>query len=175
MIVRVSPQNLSGTLKIMEKNWNEIQPNKPFIYSFLDEEFKELYDEERRWGAIVTSSSVLAILIASMGIFGLTSITVNRRTKEIGIRKVLGANVPQIIHTITKEFIILVGLANIIGWPIAFFAMRALLDNYHFRVSLGMQYFFLAGIISVSIALLTSAFLALRAALSNPVDTLRCE
>ncbi len=175
MIVRINPQELPKTLAMLEKNWKEIQPDKPFIYSFLDETFQGLYDEERRWGAIVTSSSVLAILIACMGIFGLTSITVNRRTKEIGIRKVLGANVPQIIHTITKEFIILVGLANIIGWPVAFFTMRALLDNYHFRVSLGAQYFLLAGVLSISIALITTAFLALRAALANPVDTLRCE
>ena len=175
IIVRITPRNLSETLLMLEKNWNEIQPNKPFIYSFLDETFQELYEEERRWGAIVTSSSVLAILIACMGIFGLTSITVNRRTKEIGIRKVLGANVPQVIHTITKEFIILVGLANIIGWPVAFFAMRALLNNYYFRVSLGIQYFLLVGVLSISIALLTTAFLALRAAMANPVDTLRCE
>ena len=175
MIVRVTPRNLSETLKIMENYWNEIQPNKPFIYSFLDETFQELYDEEKRWGAIVTSSSVLAVLIACMGIFGLTSITVNRRTKEIGIRKVLGANVPQIIHTITKEFIILVGLANIIGWPIAYFTMRALLDNYYFRVSLGVQYFLLAGVLSLSISLMTTTFLALRAAMANPVDTLRYE
>ena len=175
IIVRISPRNLSGTLTILEKNWNDIQPNKPFLYSFLDETFQELYDEERRWGAIVTSSSVLAILIACMGIFGLTSITVNRRTKEIGIRKVLGANVPQIIHTITKEFILLVGLANIIGWPVAYFTMRALLDNYHFRVSLGVQYFLLSGVLSLSIALITTAFLAIRAAMANPVDTLRHE
>lgn len=175
LIVRITPRNLSETLAMLKRNWNEIQPNKPFLYSFLDESFQELYDEEKRWGAIVTSSSVLAVLIACMGIFGLTSITVNRRTKEIGIRKVLGANVPQIIHSITKEFIILVGLANIIGWPVAYFTMRALLDNYYFRISLGVQYFLLAGIITVSIALMTTAFLALRAAMANPVDTLRCE
>ena len=175
IIVRISPQNLSRTLTMLEKNWNEIQPNKPFIYSFLDETFQDLYDEERRWGAIVTSSSILAILIACMGIFGLTSITVNRRTKEIGIRKILGANILQIIQTITKEFIILVGIANIIGWPIAYFIMRSILNNYHFRVSPGVQYFLLAGVLSLSIALLTTAFLALRAATANPADTLRCE
>jgi len=175
IIVRITPQNLSETLSMLEKNWNEIQPNKPFLYSFLDESFQELYDEERRWGAIVTFSSVLAVLIACMGIFGLTSITVNRRTKEIGIRKILGANVPQIIITIIKEFIFLVGLANIIGWPVAYFTMRALLNNYYFRVSLGIQYFLLAGFLTVSIALMTTAFLALRAAMANPVDTLRYE
>jgi len=175
LIVRVTPQNLSDTLKIMEKNWNQIQPNKPFIYSFLDEDFKNLYAEEKRWGAIVTSSSVLAILIACMGIFALTSINVNRRTKEIGIRKVLGANVLQIIQTLTKEFVFLVGLANIIGWPIAFFTMRTVLNNYHFRISLGVSYFLLAGVLSLSVALMTSAFLAVRAAMANPVDTLHCE
>ena len=110
-----------------------------------------------------------------MGIFGLTSITVNRKTKEIGIRKVLGANVPQIVHTLTKEFILLIGIANIIGWPVAYLAMRALLDNYYHRISLGAQYFLLASIISFSVALFTTAFLAVRAAVANPIESLRNE
>jgi putative ABC transport system permease protein len=134
-----------------------------------------MYNEEKRWGAIVGYSSGLAVLIACMGIFGLTSITVSRRTKEIGIRKVMGANVPQIIHTLIKEFIWLVGIANLLAWPIAFLAMRTLLNNYYYRISLGPQYFLLAGVLSFSIALLTTAFLAGRAAVANPVDSLRYE
>jgi putative ABC transport system permease protein len=175
ILVRFTPGSISETLSTLERTWKDIQPNKPFLYSFLDESFQELYDEERRWGTIVTYSSVLAILIACMGIFGLTSITVNRKTKEIGIRKVLGANVPQIVHTLTKEFIFLIGIANIIGWPVAYLAMRALLDNYYHRISLGAQYFLLASIISFSVALFTTAFLAVRAAVANPVESLRNE
>lgn len=175
ILVRISPQNISETLSLLERTWKDIQPNKPFLYSFLDETMEAMYNEEKRWGAIVGYSSALAVVIACLGIFGLTSITVSRRTKEIGIRKVLGANVPHIIHILTKEYIWLVGIANIIGWTIAYFAMRSLLNNYYFRISLGLQYFLLAGILSYSIALLTTAFLAVRAAVANPVDSLRYE
>jgi putative ABC transport system permease protein len=175
VIIKISPQNTSGIMSLIERTWRDIQPNKPFLYSFLDESFNEMYAEEMRWGGIVRYSSMLAVLIACLGIFGLTSITVNRRTKEIGIRKVLGANVPQIVITLIKEFVLLVGIANIIGWPIAYFAMRSMLNNYHFRIFLGFQYFLLAGLISFSIAIFTTIFLALRAAFANPVDSLRYE
>jgi len=175
VLVRISPQKISETLSLLERTWKDIQPNKPFLYSFLDESMEAMYNEEKRWGAIVGYSSGLAVLIACMGIFGLTSITVSRRTKEIGIRKIMGANVPQIIHTLIKEFVWLVGIANILAWPIAFLAMRTLLDNYYYRISLGPQCFLLAGVLSFSIAVLTTAFLAGRAAVANPVDCLRYE
>ena len=173
--VRISPENISGTLSLLENTWKDMQPDKPFLYFFLDDTLESLYNEEKRWGAIVGYSSGLAVLIACMGIFGLTSITVDRRTKEIGIRKVLGASEPQIIRMVIKEFIWLVGIANIIGWPLAYLAMRALLDFYYYRISLGPQYFFLAGVISFTIAVLTTIFLAARAAMANPVDSLRYE
>ncbi len=175
MLVRISPQNISGTLSLLERTWKDIQPNKSFIYSFLDETMEAMYNEEKRWGAIVGYSSALAVIIACMGIFGLTSIAVNRRTKEIGIRKVLGASVPQIIDILIREFLWLVGIANIISWPLAYFAMKALLDNYYYRIPLGLQYFLLAGVLSLLIALLTTLFLAVRAAVANPVDSLRYE
>jgi putative ABC transport system permease protein len=134
-----------------------------------------MYNEEKRWGAIVGYSSALAVIIACMGIFGLTSITINRRTKEIGIRKILGASIPQIIDILIREFIWLVGIANILSWPLAYFAMKMLLDNYYYRIPLGLQYFLLAGVLSFIIAALTTIFLAVRAALANPVDSLRYE
>jgi len=175
MLVRISQENISGTLSLLEKTWKEIQPNKPFLYSFLDDTMEAMYNEEKRWGAIVGYSSALAVIIACMGIFGLTSIAVNRRTKEIGIRKVLGASVPQIIDTLIREFIWLVGIANIISWPLAYFAMKMLLDNYYYRITLGPQYFILAGVLSLLIAMLTTIFLATRAAITNPVESLRYE
>lgn len=175
ILVRISPGNISGTLSLLENTWRDIQPNKPFLHSFLDEYLESLYNEEKRWGAIVGYSSALAVLIACMGIFGLTSITVIRRTKEIGIRKVLGASVPHIIRMVIREFILLVGIANIIGWPIAYFAMRSLLDYYYYRIPLGLQYFLLAGVLSLTIAVTTTIFLAAKAAMANPVDSLRYE
>jgi len=175
ILVRISPENISGTLSLLEKAWKEIQPNKPFLYSFLDDTMEAMYNEEKRWGAIVGYSSALAVIIACMGIFGLTSIAVNCRIKEIGIRKVLGASVTQIIDILIREFIWLVGIANIISWPLAYFAMKALLDNYYYRISLGPQYFILAGVLSLLIAGLTTIFLAARAAVANPVDSLHYE
>ncbi len=175
MLVRISSQDIPGTLSLLEKTWRDIQPNKPFLYTFLDEMMEATYNEEKKWGAVVGYSSGLAVVIACMGVFGLTSIAVSRRTKEIGIRKVLGASVPQIIHILTKEFIWLVALANILGWPMAYLAMRVLLNNYYYRISLGIQYFLLAGVLSLSVALLTTAFLAVRAAVVNPVVSLRYE
>jgi putative ABC transport system permease protein len=175
ILVRISPQNISETLSLLEKTWKEIQPDKPFLYSFLDDMMEAMYNEEKRWGAIVGYSTALAVIIACMGIFGLTSIAVNRRTKEIGIRKVLGARVPQIIDILIREFIGLVGIANIVSWPLAYFAMKTLLDNYYYRIPLGLQYFLLAGVLSLLIAILTTLFLAVRAAVANPVDSLRYE
>jgi putative ABC transport system permease protein len=173
--LRISPENVTGTLSLLEKTWKDIQPDKPFLYSFLDEGLETMYNEEKRWGAIVGYSSALAVIIACMGIFGLTSITVNRRTKEIGIRKILGASIPQNIDILIREFIWLVGIANILSWPLAYFAMKMLLDNYYYRIPLGLQYFFLAGVLSFIIAALTTIFLAVRAAMANPVDSLRYE
>jgi putative ABC transport system permease protein len=175
ILVRFSPGSVSEMIAKMERTWKEIQPDKPFLYSFLDDSFRQLYDEERRWATIVTYSSALAVVIACLGIFGLTSLTVNRKTKEIGIRKVLGANVPQIVNTLTKEFLILVGIANIFGWPIAYIAMQELLNNYYHRIALGAAHFLLAGVLSFSVALITTVFLAVRAATANPVDSLRYE
>jgi putative ABC transport system permease protein len=175
MLVRISSENISGTLAMLEKTWKDIQPDKPFQYSFLDDTLEAMYNEEKRWGAIVGSSSALAVLIACMGIFGLTSIAVNRRTKEIGIRKILGASIPQIIDILIREFFWLVGIANIISWPLAYFAMKTLLDNFHYRITLGPQYFILAGVLSFAIAVLTTIFLATRAAIADPVDSLRYE
>jgi putative ABC transport system permease protein len=175
MLVRISPENISGTLSLLERTWKDIQPNKPFLYSFLDETMEAMYNEEKRWGAIVGYSSALAVIIACMGIFGLTSIAVNRRTKEIGIRKVLGASVHQIIDILIMEFLWLVGIANIISWPLAYFAMKTLLDNYYYRIPLGLQYFLLAGVLSLLIAMVTTLFLAVRAAVANPADSLRYE
>ncbi len=175
MLVRISPENISGTLSLLERTWKDIQPNKPFLYSFLDETMEAMYNEEKRWGAIVGYSSGLAVLIACMGVFGLTSIAVSRRTKEIGIRKVLGASVLQIINILTREFIWLVGIANLFGWPLAYLVMRTLLNNYYYRISLEIQYFLLAGVLSLSVALLTTSFLAVRAAVVNPVVSLRYE
>ena len=167
--------DISASLSLLGRTWEEIQPDKPFLYSFLDEDLKALYNDEQRWGVIVGYATALAVFIACLGILGLTSIAVSKRTKEIGVRKVLGAGEFRIIRMIIREFLQLVGIANLLAWPFAYFLLREFLNNYYYRIPIGPQYFFLAGFLSVLVAGLTSTTLASRAAAANPAVTLRYE
>ncbi len=175
IIVKISGTNIVPTIKRLEAVWSEIQPDKPFQYTFLDEDIERAYFNEKRWSTIVKYSSVFAILITCMGIFGLTSIIVNRRIKEIGIRKVLGAAVSGIVMLITREFIILTAAANIIAWPISYFVMDRWLQGFAYRVDIGGMVFILSAFIAVFITLITIAFQSVKAALVNPVSSLRYE
>ena len=130
---------------------------------------------EERWHRIINYASVFALLIACSGLFGLTLLAVTRRTKEIGIRKVMGASIWQIGRLINREFLILVALANIIAWPAAYVAMRMLLRNYAFRTPIQPWAFLFSALLALVIALLTVSLQALRAARANPVDSLRYE
>lgn len=175
IMVRISTRNLPEKIELMRKTWKNIQPDKPFSYSFLDDKIKIQYDNEKRWGAILRYSSGFAILIACMGILGLTSITINRKTKEIGIRKVLGAKFLQIIGLILKESILLVLVSNIIAWPAAYYVMSKYLEDYFHRISLGPQYFILSAVLSIIIVTGTIIYLVAKAASANPVDSLKYE
>jgi len=175
MIVRISSSNTQETLAFLEKTWEELRPGEDFIYSFLSDDQASLYQNERRWSEIVQYTSLLAIIIACMGIFGLTAITVHNRVKEIGIRKVLGAKITQIINLIIKDFIILVAAANIIAWPVVFTIMHKVLENYPYRIDIGIHYFLFSGLASSLIAVLTVLWFAVKAATANPVDSLRYE
>jgi len=175
MFIRVKTDNISESLAFLEKTWKDVQPNKPFISSFFDETLKRQYTHENQWSTIVQFSSIFSIIIACMGIFGLTAITISRRVKEIGIRKVLGATVPEIVQLVIKEFILLVTIANIIAWPIVYWIMNNVLQNYPNRIGIGLHYFFITGIGTVFISILTICFLSVKAALANPVDSLRYE
>ncbi len=175
ILVRISESNVFETIKLLRKTWSHIQPGKPFEYTFLDSDIASQYDNDKKWNGIVMYSSFLAILISSMGIFGLTLITVNQKVKEIGIRKVLGAGVSRIMGMVLKEFIYLVLIANAIAWPAAFLLMNKYLENFHYRISPEPQIFILAGSISVTVAVLTISCLAVKAALTNPVKALKHE
>ncbi len=159
----------------MEKAWEEVRPGENFNYSFLSDAQGSLYQNESLWSEIVQYTSLLAIVIACMGIFGLTAITVNNRVKEIGIRKVLGAKITQVINIIIKDFIILVAIANIIAWPVVFYIMHKVLENYPYRIGISIFYFLFSGLASLLIAVLTVLWLAVKAATANPVDSLRYE
>ncbi|MBI2506007.1 MAG: ABC transporter permease, partial [Candidatus Latescibacteria bacterium] len=175
-LVRIRAGGILDTIAYMEKKWREIvPPGRVFQYSFLDEDLARFYQEENRWGKIVSCSALLAIFIACLGAFGLTSLVVVQRTKEIGIRKVLGASVPSIVSLLGKEFTYLVLAANLIAWPIAWYAMHQWLESFAYRIDLGPGVFVLGGALVLIVAWLTVSYQASRAARSNPVDALRYE
>jgi putative ABC transport system permease protein len=162
-------------MAFLENAWEKTQPDKPFITYFQDDALKSLYNQEKRWSAIIQYASVVSILLACLGIFGLTSITLSRRIKEIGIRKVLGASVGQIVYLATREFVFLISIANVIAWPVVFVIMKRVIQNYPYRIDIAIHYFVLAWAASVFIAVLTIFYLSLKAAMQNPVESLRHE
>jgi putative ABC transport system permease protein len=171
----VDTENLDETVSFVEETWRRLFPGKPFEYFFLDGFFQLLYRSEQQVGRLFTALTVLGIFIACLGLFGLASFMSQQRTKEIGIRKVLGATVTGIVHLISKEFLILVALANVIAWPVAYYAMSKWLQNFAYRIDIGLGTFLLAGLLALLIALITVAFQAVKAALANPVEALRYE
>lgn len=175
LLVRISGSSISSTVQRLEQIWKEIQPDKPFLYSFVEDDLEAQYNSEKRWSAIVRFSSLFAIVLACMGIFGLTSLAVNRRIKEIGIRKVLGAGISQIFSLVTKEFLILVGIANIIIWPVSYYVMHRILAAYHYRITLGPDVFLIAAGLSLVVSFAAVSYLAVKASLFDPVEAIRYE
>jgi ABC-type antimicrobial peptide transport system permease subunit len=173
--LKIAPVNVSKTLDYIEKTFKEFAPYAPYRYSFMDEEVEEMYEAERRFVTLINTFSVLAIFIACLGLLGLASFSISRRTKEIGIRKILGASVPKIFLLVTKDFTNLVAVASIIAWPVGYFAMKKWLENFAFRVSVGWWIFILSALLALFIAWLTITYHAVIAARKNPVDTLRYE
>jgi putative ABC transport system permease protein len=173
--VKISSEDLHQTISILRGTWLKIAPDVPFEYYFLDEDFNRQYATEERWSSIFGYSSFFAIFIASLGLLGITTLAVGRRTKEIGIRKVLGATSVGLVRLISKEFLLLVLIANLLAWPAAYHAASRWLENYAYRINIGWGTFVLAGLLAFLIALITVSFRAVRAALANPVDTLRYE
>jgi putative ABC transport system permease protein len=175
LLVRISGSSVSSTIQRLEQIWKEIQPDKPFLYSFVEDDLEAQYNSEKRWSAIVRFSSLFAIALACMGIFGLTSLAVNRRIKEIGIRKVLGASLSQIYSLVTKEFLLLVGAANVIIWPVSYYVMHRILASYHYRITLGPDVFLIAAGLSLVVSLAAVSYLAVKASLFDPVEAIRYE
>jgi putative ABC transport system permease protein len=173
--IRVLPANVAATAQLVETTWKEFAPQQPFEFSFLDQDFDALYRAEQRTGKIFGIFAVLAIFIACLGQFGLAAYMIEKRTKEIGVRKVLGASVAGIAGLLSKDFVKLVLAANLLAWPIAYFAMNKWLQDFAYRIDIGWTVFGLAGGMALVIALLTVSFQALKAALANPVDSLRYE
>lgn len=172
---RINTGNIPDTIAAFQKQWKSFLPYEPFSYSFLDDRFEAMYRTELRMGNLLGVFSALAVLIGCLGLFGLAAFTAENRTKEIGIRKVLGAGIPDILGLLVKEFMILVGIANLVAWPIAYFAMHRWLQDFAYRAPLALWILPAAGALTAVIALATVGWHAGRAAGFDPVRTLRYE
>jgi hypothetical protein len=175
LLVRLSEADLPGALQRLGQAWDKVSPQFPLDPAFLDEEFDRLYRAEQRMGTLFGASTALAIVIACLGLLGLASFMAERRTREIGIRKVLGATASSIVLLLSREFVILVTLANLVAWPAAWYVMSRWLQNYAYHTRLNPLVFVGAALSALLIALLTVSFQAVRAALSDPVDSIRYE
>jgi putative ABC transport system permease protein len=173
--VKLTGNNLKEGLAHVEKTWQQFLPEYPFDYNFLDESFGRLYEAEQKQGTLFTVFSGIAILIACLGLFGLASFATEQRTKEIGIRKVLGASVSGIVAMLSKDFMKLVLIANIIAWPIAWYGMHAWLQDFAYRTPIAWWIFAVASFMALLVALLTISLQAIKAAGANPVQALRSE
>jgi putative ABC transport system permease protein len=173
--VKIAPGRIPETLALIEATWRTFTGGKPFEYSFLDEDFDSLYKSEKRAGQLLSLFSFLGIFVACLGLFGLVSFAAEQRTKEIGIRKVLGASVPRVILLLSKEVIVLVFAASLIAAPLGFLAMHKWLANFAYRINLSPALFLLTAVATLSMAVLTVSYRALKAARANPADAIRHE
>jgi ABC-type antimicrobial peptide transport system permease subunit len=175
IFIKIAEENIPNTLKYIRGTTTTFAPDFPYEYSFLDQGVEELYQTEQNLGKIFSSFAFLAIFISCLGIFGLASFTAEKRTKEIGIRKVLGASVTHIVMLLSKDFSRWILVANLIAWPIGWYAMNKWLQNFAYRSSLNPLLFLLAGMLSIFIASLPVSYQAIKAAVADPVDSLRYE
>jgi putative ABC transport system permease protein len=173
--VRIKDGDPSKALAVLQSAWKTIIPELPFRYSFLDEDFNRFYKAENRWSSIAGWSGAISIFLACLGLFGLAALTAINRTKEIGIRKVLGASVSVIIGLLSKDFLKLVFIAVIIAIPFAWYGMYKWLQDYAYRVDIGWSVFIIPGLMAVLIAFITVSFQAIKVAAANPVESLRTE
>jgi putative ABC transport system permease protein len=175
ILAKISSKNVPETLVFMEKTWKKFVKDYPFSYEFLDEKIDNFYKTERTIGKVFQYFTSVAILIACLGLFGLASFTAEQRTKEIGIRKVLGGKVSGIILLLSREFTKWILLANVIAWPVAYLVANRWLQNFAYRVNMGLGIFIFSAASALVIAILTVSYQAIKAALANPVDSLRYE
>jgi putative ABC transport system permease protein len=175
LTVKISPLNYSKTISDIESKWKEYTVNNPLQYYFVDEDFEQMYIQEKQNAQMAVIFSILAIFVASLGLFGLTSFTVEQRTKEIGVRKAMGSSVTGIYIVISKEVIVLVSISALIAWPLIYYFADKWLQNFYFRINLGAFSFAAGLIIALGIAILTISYRILRAARVNPAQSLKYE
>jgi len=173
--VRLSGQNMSKTISTIEAKWKEFVPNNPLQYYFLDADFELMYKQEKQNAQMAVILSILAIFIAALGLFGLTSFTVEQRTKEIGVRKAMGSSVPGIYIVISREVVILVSVSALIAWPLVYYWAGKWLQNFYYKINLGFFTLVIGLVIALGIAVLTISYRIIRAARVNPAQSLKYE
>jgi putative ABC transport system permease protein len=173
--VKLPAANVPATLSAIEKKWKELIPNRPFTYFFLDEYFNKQYRSEEQFGSLFLNFAILAIFISCLGLLGLASYSTIQRTREIGIRKVMGASVTNIVNLLSQDFLKLVIISFVIATPVAWYFMYQWLQDFSYRIDITWWVFAIAGILALLIAFFTISFQAVRAAIANPVESLRAE
>jgi putative ABC transport system permease protein len=175
MYVRTTGKDAPRALAAAERVWKEYNADYTFDYAFLDSQFDDLYKTDTHVGQLFNCFAIITILISCLGLFGLVTFTAESKVKEIGVRKVLGANVPGIVRLLSKDFLKLVTVSIVIATPVAWWVMNKWLQSFAYRVDISWWMFALAGVIAMLIALLTVSFQAMKAAMANPVRSLRTE
>jgi putative ABC transport system permease protein len=175
LLAKVNSGRMSGVLEDLRKAWDSLSPGLPFEFSFLDEKVNSLYENDSRAGKIVSVFSVLAIFVSCLGLFGLAAFVTEQRTKEIGVRKVLGARLSNILWLLTRQFVKWVVVANVIAWPVGYLVMRRWLQGFAFRTNLSAGIFLQSALAAIVIAVATVSSQVIRAALANPAASLKYE
>ena len=175
LTVKLTAQNYSKTISEIERTWKEYVGNAPLQYYFVDADFEQMYVQERQNAKMAVIFSILAIFIASLGLFGLTSFTVEQRTKEIGVRKAMGSSIFGIYVEISKEIVTLVTISSLIAWPLIYFIAQKWLENFYYKINLGVFSFFAGMLVALFIAVITISYRVLKAATVNPAKSLKYE
>jgi putative ABC transport system permease protein len=175
MIIKTKNKEVSGLLATIENHWNGFKPDLPFSYSFLDQRYNDTYKAEQKTGQILGLFAGLTIFVACLGLFGLATFTAEQRTKEIGVRKVLGASVAGIVALLSKDFLKLVSIAIVFALPVSWWMMSRWLQDFAYKIDISWWVLALAGLVSIAVALLTVSYQSIKAELMNPVKSLRSE
>jgi putative ABC transport system permease protein len=172
LYVKIAPGKIKDAIAAIEKVWKEYNPDYEFQYSFIDDDFDRVYKSDVRMNRIFSVFALIAIFVSLLGLFGLITYTAETKTKEIGIRKVYGASIRNIVEMLSKEFLILVGIAMLIAFPIAYFWLDRMLQDYAYRIAISWWMFALAAAVTIILTLLTVGLQALRAAMADPIRSI---
>jgi putative ABC transport system permease protein len=175
VVIRINTKDIANTIKVIEKDWRSVMPDRPIYYYFIDDIYNKLYETEMRTSSLIEILSVLAISIALIGLLSLVNLISQMRRKEIGVRKVLGASILNIVSLVTREYLILIIISNLIAFPVSYYFLDQWLKRFIYRIEINVWAFLLAGVISFVIGVMAVCYKIIKAATANPVESLRYE